>query len=769
MARRLVWVALAAASAYAIFVGGSWFGIYQPGLRVMSVVLAAVVLAGWAAVAWRDPAWRPRSALLPAIGACLASLAISSVFSRNPGISLEYLAYAVLLAALYLLLVQLLRRDFFRRRFITFSSALFIAIVGVYLALTVSHWVAWLSALGRFTIPPLRPEFESLTFGNPSTVLTIVALLAVPIVGTVSWTSRRGSAAAVAVLGLVAVVALVSGSRAGWLALAAAGVGAIFGAAVSPDARAIARSHLARRLETNGGRAVVVVAMAGIVLVAAALAPAIIRRATEGGEALRLTFVRIALELFGQSPIVGTGPGTWVIQRPGLTLPGDVDDYIPHAHNVYAQTLGELGLLGAAAGLVLTFLLVRLVLGAARDPNVAQRRLGWAVLIGLVYFAAHQVLDFYPNFPAVLIAAAIPAALLDAATAGVVADAPARDTPPERPTGPLGRLRGAPLLAATVGLAAALVLLAAQELPALDAARAVDRANSGDWAGADGPARAAAATDPRIASYRFTAGLAAAHAGDHVAAADYFRSVVARDDLPEAWLNLAAEQAELGDEAGATDSLIAAFRIGRQRPAVAMPIGELALRLGERELAVEALTAAVLTAPSILADPWWTLDPGRQAVRLEVAQAANASSFAYIQWEIALMTGDVATARTLATTPGLDPSTVDFVDAWAGDEAAHQRLSARCHADPRALQALFWCARIEGRRGNVDEANAYRYLANAQIGGAYRNGAELRVATRPMVGRTLEGNPAIFWGTYTYRRPTPWDVLVPSLVHLTIE
>ena len=85
-----------------------------------------------------------------------------------------------------------------------------------------------------------------------------------------------------------------------------------------------------------------------------------------------------------------------------------------------------------------------------------------------------------------------------------------------------------------------------------------------------------------------------------------------------------------------------------------------------------------------------------------------------------------------------------------------------CRAQPLNIPRLLLCARAEGRAGNLDAANEFRYIADAQIGGAYSVAAELRVATQPLVGRTLEGNPAIFWGTFTYRRPTPWDMLVPS-------
>jgi hypothetical protein len=93
----------------------------------------------------------------------------------------------------------------------------------------------------------------------------------------------------------------------------------------------------------------------------------------------------------------------------------------------------------------------------------------------------------------------------------------------------------------------------------------------------------------------------------------------------------------------------------------------------------------------------------------------------------------------------------------------------RCRSEPLRIHLLFWCARIEGRRGNDAAANDFRYLANAQLGGSYGQGAELRILQGPAIGRSLQGNPAIFWGTYSYRRFTPWDVLVPSLLHLTLE
>ncbi len=77
-----------------------------------SVALAAMTCGMGRSLPGGSPEWRPRSALLPAIGVALASLAASTALSRFPRQSVEYLGYAVILAALYLLLVRILAEPF---------------------------------------------------------------------------------------------------------------------------------------------------------------------------------------------------------------------------------------------------------------------------------------------------------------------------------------------------------------------------------------------------------------------------------------------------------------------------------------------------------------------------------------------------------------------------------------------------------------------------------------------------------------------------------
>jgi len=746
---------IAALVAYLVFIGGGWSGIYMPAIRLTSVILAGLVLAIWAVLFLRRPSLRPRSNLMPAIAASLGSFAISTMFSRFPGVSLEYLGYAIVLASLYLLLVQLMRDEFFRRRFMATAGVLFVVVVAADVVLVLSHWVQWWEALGRITVPPLRPEYEGLTFGGPSGVLMVVALLAVPIVGTVEWTTRRGVLIVAAVLLSVAVVGLLSGSRAGWLALAVTAASGALAMALSRDARSSVRAFLATLATSRLARIGLgagLIALGGLALV---LVPTVVHRASEGGEVNRLVFVQVALRLFAESPVVGTGPGTWVIQRVAETKAGEIDEYIPFAHNLYAQTLAELGLAGAAAGLVLIGTIAVLLVRAMRSHDGRQRQ--WAVVtaLGIVYFAAHQTLDFYSNSPAVLFLFALPLACLDATSEQ---SARAAERPPERGRGRVGYLLAAGVVAISIAG------LALQEIPALRMQALVERANAGDWAGLEAPAREAAAEDPRISPYLFTAGLAAAREGDHLAAIQYFKTVAERDDLPEAWLNLAAEELVAGDRSTVGSWIQAALRLGSQRSSILIAAGELALRAGSRELGIATLATAVAGRPSFLQDPWWTTNGAVSGLRQEIAIRAAAVAPG-AAWEIALMSGDHAKARALVAVPGGDIAQLGFIDAWAGDVAARGRLFERCLANPFDTQGLGWCARLATHLGDAALAARFRDLIGTLNVGMSRLATDVRVIESSP--GSIDTNLAVWWAPFTYRRFAPWDMLVPSLVHLT--
>jgi O-antigen ligase/tetratricopeptide (TPR) repeat protein len=764
--RLIAWAGAAVLATYVIFVGGNWWGIYTSSLRVVTVGGAAVVLGLWAVLAWRNPAWRPRTALWPAVIAALGSLTISTVFSRVPRVSLEYLGYAVVLAALYLLLVRLFASPFFRQRLPTLMALLFGITAGAFLVRIAGTWVEWWALIGHMTMPPLRPSFEGLTFGNPSAVLTMVCLLAVPTAATFAGPTRRGVAVLLVILAVIAAVALLSGSRAGWLALGLTVIVLPVAWLSSRPNRANLASA-ARPLWRGRGRFVIAGAGIGLVLIAVALAPAVARRIGEGGESVRIGFSAAALRMFVESPLAGTGPGTWVIQRLAYTLPTEPDTYIPHAHNIETQTLAELGIIGALAGGVLVVGIFGLLRSAVRSGDPTRSRWAWVTAAGLVYFVAHQVLDFYVNMPAFLFAASLPIAYLDARQLGATAPEAAEPDGARRKPPPRGRLLPGQWVAGMTSVfvvATAIAGLLLQEVPAGRAATAVELANRGQWAEADEAARDAAAADPEIHSYQLTAGLTADRAGDTGRALRAFEAVARRDDLPEGWLNLAAEQAALGRTDDAIASIQRALRIGAQRPAVAMPAGELAMRLGDRDLATAALSAAFTAVPSLAGDPWWEESPMRIAARRDAVAAASATAWPELRWQLALMSGDVDGARDMLGGPlaaGFEP---DVVRAWTGDDTARLRVVAACEASPLELEHLEWCARVQGHAGLEDEAVRFRSLTDILLQSSAEYAGEFRVAK--VQYSKINGEAADLWALFTYRRPAPWDILVPSLVHL---
>lgn len=756
MTRLLAWAAIAVLATYLIFIGGNWWGIYTSNLRIVTMASAAALLITWVFVAWRNETWRPRSVLLPAMAACLGSLAISTVFSRYPRISLEYLGYAIVLAALYLLLVRLLADPFFRQRLPVLASMLFVVIAGAFLVRVALTWGEWWSLVGRVTLPPLRPGFEGLTFGNPSAVLTMVVLLAAPAAATFGGPSHKGISILVAIAVVIGVVAFISGSRAGWFAI---GLTAMLVPALwltSRGNREWTRTAVGQLWAHRGSRMSLFGLIAGAVLLAVVLGPSVVRRVQEGGEGTRATFSLAGLRMFEESPVVGTGPGTWVIQRMAFTQAGEPNEYIPHAHNLESQTMAELGLVGLLAGVVLAVSVVRLLRGAIRGNDAVRRRWAWFAVIGLAYFVLHQVLDLYVNMPAFLFAAALPIAYLDATAEPSEIGA----WIPQKLPGWASAIGGLIVAAAVVGLLW-------QEGPAGQLATAVEAANRGDWPAADAPARAAAAADPDVDSYQMTAGLTAARAGDHAAALKAFERVALRDDLPDGWLNLAAEQAQLGLNHQAIESIKRALRLGSQHAAIAMAAGDLALRLGDNELATEAFTNALLRAASLAADPWWHEDPARTRALEAAAAAADAIAPEGVRWELALMSGNEDVALSLTGGATATGFISNVIKAWEGDASAAESVISACRARPLEIFYVLWCARIANRNGDPEAAGEFRRQADIIQGSSGVTGGEFRVAR--VEYNKIPGGAADLWALFTYRRPGPWDLLVPSLVHVVTQ
>ncbi len=273
-------------------------------------------------------------------------------------------------------------------------------------------------------------------------------------------------------------------------------------------------------------------------------------------------------------------------------------------------------------------------------------------------------------------------------------------------------------------------------------------ADAGRWADAVEPAREAAESDPSVPAYWFAAGVAAANAGDLTAAADALERSAAADDYPYAWLDLAAVRWRLGDTAGARSALEKAERLGLQRVPVAVAAGWLRWQLGDRAAAINDYGTAIVAAPTLASDPFWSSDPALSAARPEIMDAArqqierrpgSAADHAPLLFRLQLFGGDMAAAEAeLAPLSAADRAVYDqALAAWRGlpgAEAALQQLAAR---HPLESTLVAWCQLVAARNGEQDLVARYgtwTWLAD-------------EFAPGPPVARVVLGQPLPVAGT----------------------
>lgn len=742
--------------------GGGSAGTLVPVFRLITQVILALAIGIWVVVAWRMPQYRPATTMWPVVIAVILGFAIATVGSWNLRLSIEFLAYSVLLMTLYLLLVRLLADPSLRPRLLGLVAMLAGFVAAQYAWTVVGHWVDWWGAVGQVTTPPLRPGFEGLSYGNPSAVAAIVLLFLVP---AVAWLApRRRGVIVIAVLGLLAAVTVVlSGSRGAWLALGLAVVVTGLLLMATPRARRLIWARV-RRLPMLGlGAAIVLAAGAAV-----AVGPAILMRLAGGGDELRVTLNLTALRMFAEDPLTGSGPGTWVVRRAAFTEPQEVDYYIPHAHNVFTQGLAEFGLVGIGVGLIVSAFVGRLLLTAIRDGDPDRQRMAWAAVFGLTYFFGHQLVDSYMNMPAILFAAVIPIAFLDATAPATKAAGDRRRSLGLLAEGRVGL--GVMAVACAISLAWLIRIDVVASTSLAASAAAIDE----DDGRAASLAREALAGDPDLIAYWFQTGLATATEEGQEAevALDLMRRSAEADDFPQAWLNVAAMEETRGDQAAARDALAAAMRLGWQQPAVSFPAGVLYLQLGMDESAIEAFAQALLLAPELGDDPFWQSDPAVNAVHEPSVERALSLADSSVAPFVAMYGGRLKDARVLAQQlPGTEGQiAVLAIDAWLGDDDAQAALVAMAEANPLDTRPVVWSSLLAERDG--DDATRARFASWAGIvGGSLGTaiGQDTIVTDKPWNRRQVAGPNANFQGLYTYRRLYPWDLLVPGLPKLTLE
>ena len=257
----------------------------------------------------------------------------------------------------------------------------------------------------------------------------------------------------------------------------------------------------------------------------------------------RYDFWRVALNTFGDEPVLGTGAGTYEFaweERRSIPQP------VHNAHSLYLEALSNLGLLGGLLVLLLVGGLLWIGFRAWQASSGARRETHAALLAVLVAFAVGAGIDWFWEIALLGTVFFFAGAILVAARCAQLAGS----------HGNAGK-RGFGL--ALAGLALAWISALALIGPLLvdrELSSARERADAGDLAGATTAAESARSIEPWAASPYVELGLLAQAQGEYQRAAKMLGDAIEREDHNWQLYYLRARvEAEAGNEAAAEADL----------------------------------------------------------------------------------------------------------------------------------------------------------------------------------------------------------------------
>ncbi len=115
----------------------------------------------------------------------------------------------------------------------------------------------------------------------------------------------------------------------------------------------------------------------------------------------RLDATSATLSMVSAFPVVGVGPGAWVLVFPNYRGEDVMPGFFEYAHNDFAQMAAEFGLIGfGILGLIVawSFLVALMAQAKRRDPLM--RGLSFASMMGTIAIMIHSSVDFNLQIPA---------------------------------------------------------------------------------------------------------------------------------------------------------------------------------------------------------------------------------------------------------------------------------------------------------------------------------------------------------------------------------
>ena len=510
------WLALGAALAVFGYVG--WDGaLWDARFQLLLHLIAVGAAAGLAGVALRGGDL-PRTPLdLPILG-LLAAFGVATLSAANLGMSLRAMAAIAGFAVMLPLALLAVRH---RPSWVGVVTAVPVLVIAVPTLIDIlvrrADWIA----AGAPGLPPIRLPAEGTPFGSIAVPPFVIwpAFALAGLIEAPRW--RRAVQGGLVVVGVPLTV--LSGSRSAWLAVAVT----VAAAAVPWGWRRRHRLRFGRRPDARTLVAAAL-ALAGVAAIIVVVAP---RLTAVTSLIYRASLWRDTLAAWSTDPLLGIGPGFMPYARqaaaPDFTFPVRQ----PHSHNLPLGLLGDAGLLGLLAGVVVV-VAIALVAGPWRARTPRGRMAGY-VLLGLGVGGLFEDLTFLPNF-GLLAIALLAVALTDA---GAVAWRPLRR---RVPTG----------IAVAVASGALLAAMIAADAGAIAYRAGVDAAADRDWNAATERLQRAVDIDPWHPAGSKALAVAADHAGMTDVALLAAEAATERNpgDAPS-WVNLALLCAREGDAA----------------------------------------------------------------------------------------------------------------------------------------------------------------------------------------------------------------------------
>jgi O-antigen ligase/tetratricopeptide (TPR) repeat protein len=580
---------------YLALAGGKYSGRVLYPLVWVNVWLVALGGLGW--MVWRFLRKRPFPAT-PLDGPLLLWLAVlllSALNSEDPRVSLERWEYELVCVLVFYLLVDLDRAG---KRVETWLRMTIIAgsVFFLFGFQELFDWYRrWLSIGGLAQlIPPATIRVQA-TMGHANSLAAYLNCLWPLVAVRLLATSKKWLRWILGVYcGLCLVLLYFTSSRGGWLsALAAAGtLGMLLAVDQREKVTRVWRRFGASRWKLAGGLCATLIGLG----VAGGLLLRQVQHPSHPSGNPRGYIWQVAINMFTQSPWLGTGPGTfprYFLQF--FSIPHGV--LLGHAHQYFLNILGESGLPAFIVSLILSAVVAWRGWRQWRMGKKGERTILAGALAALAGLAVHSQFDL-PQYTFLI--NILTAALL-------VSLMPLRRDRAEDGQKRL-RWRGALLLAGW-GAAAGLGFYVLQGLTPYQAA--LEAAGAGNWSLAREKMAEVVEKDPAMSIYRFQKGITEARLATdggikviypsmmEAALKDVEQAVHSQPEFALGWANLAVLKWQAGDGPGALSALEEAIQRAPESAGLYLLAGSLYEARGEAGAAWKAYHRALSLQPAL--------------------------------------------------------------------------------------------------------------------------------------------------------------------------